>query len=220
MIDLQTARGTARAYLATPRSGHGPGVLVLHAWWGLTPFMTSLCERLAEAGFVALAPDLFQGKTASAPAEAEALVAEQEADDERISAVLFAALDELRGHGAARADGTAVVGFSFGAAWALLLSTLRPEDVRKVVVFYGAYAPDLSPANAAYLGHFAENDPFEPAESVRELEAALRAAGRPAQFHLYPGTGHWFFESDRPGAYDGAAADLAWQRTLDFLRAE
>ncbi len=68
------------------------------------------------------------------------------------------------------------------------------------------------------LGHFAENDPFEPSADVDALQAALRGAGRPAQFHRYPGTGHWFAEPDRTQAYDGAAATLAWQRTLAFLR--
>ena len=71
---LHDGPGGNRAYQATPENGNGAGVLVLHAWWGLTPFFTGLCDRLAEAGFVALAPDLFDGRTAATPAEAEALV--------------------------------------------------------------------------------------------------------------------------------------------------
>jgi carboxymethylenebutenolidase len=92
--------------------------------------------------------------------------------------------------------------------------------VRATVVFYGTGPANYARSRAAYLGHFAENDPFEPAESVRALEDALRAAGRPVAFHHYAGTGHWFFEPDRPDAYRPDASRLAWQRTIDFLREE
>jgi carboxymethylenebutenolidase len=111
-----------------------------------------------------------------------------------------------------------VLGFSLGAFYALDLSATEPELVRKVVLFYGTGDGDLSRSQAAYLGHFAEHDPFEPEANVGGLEVALRRFGRPVTFHRYPGAGHWFFEPDRPEAYDPAAATLAWERTLDFLR--
>jgi carboxymethylenebutenolidase len=87
-----------------------------------------------------------------------------------------------------------------------------------VVVFYGTGPGDYSASRAAYLGHFAETDPYEPRENVDYLETALRAAGRPARMYHYPGTGHWFFEPDRSDAYRPAAATLTWRRTLAFLR--
>ena len=77
---------------------------------------------------------------------------------------------------------------------------------------------DYSAARAAYVGHYAEVDEWEPDEEVRGTEAALRAAGREVTFYTYPGVGHWFFEDDRPGYYDAEAARLAWERTVDFLR--
>ncbi|HEX9596797.1 MAG TPA: dienelactone hydrolase family protein, partial [Anaerolineales bacterium] len=73
-------------------------------------------------------------------------------------------------------------------------------------------------SRAAYLGHFAENDDFEPKSAVDELEESLKAAGRPVTFYTYPETGHWFVEADRADAYDQAAAELAWERTLEFLK--
>jgi carboxymethylenebutenolidase len=73
-------------------------------------------------------------------------------------------------------------------------------------------------SRAAYLGRFAADDPFEPAENVDWLEGVLRRAGRPMTFHRYPGTGHWFVEPDRVDAYNAEAARLAWERTLAFLR--
>jgi carboxymethylenebutenolidase len=87
-----------------------------------------------------------------------------------------------------------------------------------VVVFYSTGAADFSAARAAYLGHFAENDEWEPEEDVRQLEAGIRAAGRDIAFYTYPGTQHWFFEPNRP-EYNPQAAALAWQRTVDFLHA-
>ena len=92
-----------------------------------------------------------------------------------------------------------------------------PAHVRSVIVFYGTRRGDYRGSQAAYLGHFAATDPFEPQAEVERLEADLRRAGRPVSFHHYDGTGHWFFEPDRADAFDAAAANLAWDRTLAFL---
>ena len=111
----------------------------------------------------------------------------------------------------------AVIGFSLGAYYALDLAAADPEHIRSVVIFYGTGGGDYSNSRAAYLGHFAEKDEFEPQSNVDNLEESLRRAGRPVTFHRYSGTGHWFFEPDRPQAYNQAAASLAWDRTLAFL---
>jgi carboxymethylenebutenolidase len=105
-----------------------------------------------------------------------------------------------------------------GAAWALHLASQRPEALAAVVVYYGAYAPDFSRSQAAFMGHFAETDEWEPPENMRELEAALRAAGREVEFYTYPGTVHWFSESNQPSAYQPETAQLAWERTVKFLK--
>jgi carboxymethylenebutenolidase len=88
-----------------------------------------------------------------------------------------------------------------------------------VVLFYGVGPADFNRSKARYLGHFAANDPYEPPENVAWLEDALKTAGRPLTFYTYPDTGHWFFEPDREDAYDQPAAQLAWERTLAFLKA-
>src|SRR6266700_5783394 len=174
MREFQADGRTISAYLAEPSHGSGPGVLVLHAWWGLTEPFRQVCDRLAEAGFVALAPDLYRGKLA-------------------------------------------LVGFSLGGAYALDMSVTLAEEIAAVVTFYAAYPGlDYIRASAAYLCHFAEDDPFEPAESAAEMERALKAAGRPVTCYTYPGTKHWFFEDNRP-EYDAQAARLAWERTIAFL---
>ena len=208
-----------RAYLAVPERGAGAGVLVLHAWWGLTSVFTDVCDRLAAAGYVALAPSLFPGgATAATIAEAEALVDAHDRAPAEAEAVVQAAAEQLRGLPAVTGAQIGVIGYSMGAYWALHLSQVRPDDVGTVVVFYGTDDGDYSTARAAYLGHFAERDDFEPLEAVRALEEKIRAAGREVTFHVYPGTGHWFVEPNRP-EYDAEAADLVWERTLAFLKA-
>ena len=209
-----------RAYLAVPERGTGAGVLVLHAWWGLTSVFTDACDRLAAAGFVALAPSLFPGgATAATIPEAEAL---RDAHDETtvVEPVVLAAVEQLRELPAVTGSKIAVIGFSLGAYWALRLSQVRPDDVGAVVTIYGTDDGDYSTARAAYLGHFAEHDDFEPLQSVRALEEKIRAAGREVTFHVYPGTGHWFVEPNRPDVYNAAAAELVWDRTLDFLKTQ
>lgn len=205
-------------YLALPASGTGHGVLVLHPWWGLNATIKAFCDRLAEAGFVAFAPDLYHGKVTDTIDGAEALSTALFENSDQAEVDVDQALAFLRARAQPGAAGLAVIGFSMGASFALALSAARPEDIRSVVVFYGAGDADFSQSNAEYLAHFAEADPYEPPSNVEYLEDALKQAGRPATFYHYSGTGHWFFEPDRADAYNEAAAKLAWERTLAFLK--
>jgi len=207
-----------KEYLALPKSGKGPAVLALHAWWGLNDFFKSFCDRLAAEGFVVLAPDMFEGKVAKTIEEADLITSSTSM--ERVEAVLTQAADGLIQHPSVTSSGIGVVGFSYGAYWALWLSQAKADSFRAVSIFYGTGADDFSSSKSAYQGHFAENDPFEPLENVRELESLLKGASRKVEFNVYPGTGHWFFEEDRKDAYDAQAAELAWERTIQFLRTQ
>jgi carboxymethylenebutenolidase len=217
MLEYDTEAGAARGYLAPAASGRGPGVLVLHAWWGLTPVFTALADRLAAEGFTAFAPDLYQGRTAGSIPEAEALL--EQRDMPRMEAAATAAVRFLRQHPATAPGGLGAIGFSMGAAYAALLSERFPADLKAVVLFYGAAEADFGAARAAYQGHFAESDDWEPLEGVHAMTADMRTAGRTMDLHLYPGAGHWFFEDNRPDSYQPEAARRAWERTLAFLRA-
>lgn len=207
-----------QGYLATPPAGNGPAVLVLHAWWGLNETTKGFCRRLAAEGFTTYAPDLYHGGIAETIAEAEALAQELDAKFPQAKAEIVDAAAYLLDQAAEPARGLAVIGFSLGAFYALDLAADDDEHVRGVVLFYGSGDGDFSASQAAFLGHFAEDDPFEPPENIDRLKAALMQAGRPMTFYTYPGTGHWFFEPDRADAFDETAASLAWTRTVNFLR--
>jgi carboxymethylenebutenolidase len=203
-------------FLALPLSGNGKAVLVLHAWWGLNDTMKTLCNRLADAGFVAFAPDLYHGKVADTIDGAKALSSALDAND--AGANIANAVSFLQQQTGDTNQGIAVIGFSMGAYFAFELSVTAPEQIQSVVIFYGAGPTDFSGSQASYLGHFAETDPYEPQEYVDATAEGIRNAGRPLTFYYYEGTGHWFFEPDRVDAYHEEAATLAWERTLAFLQ--
>jgi carboxymethylenebutenolidase len=205
----------ARGYLALPAEANAPGVIVLHAWWGLNPFFRSLCDRLASEGFVAFAPDLNDGRIAQTVDEAQQIMSES--DFERRRAIVAATPEFLQSWPEVRKEAFGLIGFSMGASWSLALSSERPDTIRKVVIFYGTEGSDFSRIKADVLGHFSDVDEWEPMDGVRAMETDMRTAGIDPLFYTYPGTSHWFFEQDRP-EYDPDAAELAWTRTLEFLR--
>ncbi len=207
-----------QGFLAVTPPGKGSGILVLHAWWGLNDTMKAVCTQLAESGFVAFAPDLYHGKVADNVADAEALGKALDTNHLQAKAEIADAAMFLNERVGQAECGLAVIGFSLGAYYALDLAAADPKHIRSVVLFYGTGGGDYSTSRADYLGHFAENDEFEPQSNVDSLAESLRRAGRPVTFYRYPGTGHWFFEPDRSDAYNRDAATLAWERTLTFLR--
>jgi carboxymethylenebutenolidase len=207
-----------QGFLAVPAAGIGRCVLVLHAWWGLNETIKSFCTRLAGSGFVAFAPDLYHGEITDTIAGAEALSHALFENSKRAKAETADALTFLDGRTGQVDRNLAVIGFSMGAYYALDLSVTAPEFIGTVVTFYGTRPGDYTGSKAAYLGHFAEMDEFEPQFEVDNLEESIKSAGRPVTFYRYPGTGHWFFEPDRLQAYNQPAASLAWDRTLAFLK--
>ena len=210
-IQLKVKNKIANAYLAIPENG-GPGVLLLHAWWGLKPFFKQVCDQLAKQGFTVLAPDLYQGQIATTIDEAKALI--EQRDSELMADIVKAATAHLMSLRVGKPIG--VLGFSMGAAWSLMVAENVP-DVSAAVLFYGAGEADFSKVKAKILGHFSETDEWEPLEYVRAMEADMKTAGLDVTLHIYPKAGHWFVEEDRP-EYDTASALLAWSRTYEFLR--
>ena len=210
-LELDGGR-SAQAYLTRPEAG-GPGVLVLHAWWGLKPFFKEVCDRLASEGFTALAPDLYQGHIARTVEEAQEMLYLEQDNLDLLENMVQAGLHELA---SLTGGGLGVMGFSMGAYWSMAAAANDPK-VKAVVLYYGTGGVDFKKVGAAVQGHFAEHDPYESPEDVRAVEDEMKAAGLDVTFHSYAGASHWFVEEDRP-EYDPGAAKAAWERTIEFLR--
>ena len=193
------------------------GILVLHPWWGLNNTIKKFCKRLSNEGYLVFAPDLYQGQITDTIEGAEALSGHLFKNLDAARADVANAAQYLSQHKELDNKQIAVIGFSMGAFLALDASNALPNLIDKAVTYYGTYPGHFQQSTAAYLCHFAENDEFEPQEGVDELMEMFEKANRPVETHQYPGTEHWFAESDRP-QYNANAAELAWQRTLAFIK--
>ena len=200
-------------YLASPQSSPKAGILLLHAWWGLNDFFKELSDKLANEGYLVIAPDLYDGKIAQTIPEAEKLVSKIKRKNS--AELILASLDELKSQPGIEKIG--VIGFSMGAFWSMWLNEERPADLSATVLFYGARGGKYLETKSAFCAHFAETDPYESESSKKALEKAFKSGGKTYEFYTYPGTGHWFCENDRP-EFNPEAAELAWQRTLAFLK--
>jgi len=209
-IQLNVNDKKVNAYLA---DGGGHGILLLHAWWGLKPFFKEVCDRIATQGFTVLAPDLRNGQIATTIDEAKALM--EISDGDFIGQTVFTAKDHLR---EMTSGNIGVIGFSMGAAWALVLAASVPEQVAAMVMFYGNEGVDYGKVTAKVMGHYSDNDEWEPNEYVENTFAEFKKANVDATLHIYPGFAHWFVEEDRT-EYDTAAAQLARSWTYEFFRA-
>ena len=217
MVSFPSNGHTCEGYLAKPAAGRAPGVIVIQEWWGLVPHIKDVCDRLASAGYFALAPDLFHGKTTTEPDEAGKLLMELKAPE--AARDMAGAFDYLKGSGLTTGK-IGSVGFCMGGGLSLYLATLRPVDA--CVVYYGAFGPgvqpDLNNIAGPVLGHFAEHDGWASPEAAAALKQKISDAGKQVEFHQYAGTEHAFFNDTRPEVYNAGAAKLSWERTLDFYK--
>jgi carboxymethylenebutenolidase len=217
MVEFPSNGRVTQGYLATPTQGKGPGVLVIQEWWGLVGHIKNVCDRFAAEGFSALAPDLYHGKMASEPDEAGKLF--MALNIEQAEKDLAGAAKYLSGHSSTSKLGA--VGFCMGGQLALFAGCID-QNIGAVVDFYGIHPnvkPDYSRLSGPVLGLFAEKDAFVTPTTAREVEAAIRKAGKPVEIHIYPGVDHAFFNDERTDAYNKPAADDAWRRTLAHFRA-
>jgi carboxymethylenebutenolidase len=205
--------------------GAGLGVVVIHERWGLVSHIQNVCDRLGAEGFTALAPDLFEGRTIPNSEPDQAEMAMMAMNLPVAAGRLSGAVDFLVDHPAVRGHGLGVIGFGMGGGLALWLASLRPDQVRAAVPFYGAIPwpeaqPDWDRIKAAVEGHYGELDDWATPELAREIEEKLVSRGQEVRLFFYPNVGHAFFNDTRPEAYDEDSARQAWVRTLEFLRAK
>ena len=220
-ITFPSGGGQAHGYLVFPASYNGPGIILIQEWWGLTDHIAGIADQLAAEGFVTLAPDLFGGKVAHDKDAAAKLMSELPVD--RAAQDLSGAVDFLLGHKATTSSKIGAVGFCMGGGFVLQLAAQLGDKVAAAVAFYGvgpAVPDQYSGLTAAVQGHYGEDDAFYPVQQARQLEEQIRReSGADVSFFYYP-AGHAFHNhEDLLGTHDPQSAALAWQRTVDFLKA-
>ena len=184
-----------------------------------------MADRLAEAGFVALAPDLYHGEIAEHTEMDKAAELMTALPMDRAARDMGAAVDFLLAHDAVSGDAIGVIGFCMGGMLTLVVAAQQGDRIAAAVPWYGAplgdSAPDWSNLTAPVLGHFAEDDAFFPVDAVRGLEAELKGMGKDVTCEVYPGLGHAFGNEEDPlGNHDAAATERCWSASIDFLRAK
>jgi carboxymethylenebutenolidase len=219
----ETIGGQFEAYCAIPESGSGPGMLLFQEIFGINDNIRGLCDKLAAEGFVTLAPDMFwriepryERKDESGMADAFAIVQQLDfakaIDDIKATHAHLKGMSECTGR-------VGATGFCLGGALTFAAATQSKVDA--AVPYYGSAINDMldqvSELDCPTMFHYGNNDPFIPEEKIAEVEQAV--AGKPnVVFHRYD-AGHAFSNWDAPSMYDEAAAELAWGRTLEFLKA-
>ena len=212
----KTSGGTAQGYLAEAKDPKAPGVVVIQEWWGLQGQIKAVCDRLAAAGFHALAPDLYGGKVvpyhdkAAAAATMGTLDFKASTDEAVRGAVAF-----LK----AKGGKVGITGFCMGGA-VTIIAAVRVPELSAAVAFYGVPPEAVAAPRDVRVPlqcHFASDDDWCTPAVADDFERKLSAAGKAFEVHRYQGH-HAFMNSERTDAYGAEAAELAWTRTLAFFR--
>ena len=224
---VATADGPMRVYTARPAGPADRAVVVLQEAFGVNDHIQAVARRLAEHGYLALAPDLFHRSGTSELAYSEHAQGMQligALGPEQITTDVHAVLDHLVAAEHIPADSTALTGFCFGGRAAFTAATAT-SGLAGVVVFYGpgiaagphAVLDQAGAIDAPVLIHVGAQDPTIPADQVAAIDKKLTAAGVAFEQHVYPGAGHAFACDARPDKYCPAPAETAWARTFAFL---
>jgi len=214
MIEFKRPDGSACQGYYAEAGQDRPGIVVIQEWWGLNQQIRSVADRLAAAGFNALAPDLYHGRVAQDVDEASHMM-----NGLDFPGATFQDIRGAVGHLLASGKGkVAVMGFCMGGALTVASAVHLPE-VAAAVCYYGIPPRDFADPAAIripFLGHFATRDTWCTPDVVAQLESAMLAAGQKPVLYRYEAE-HAFFNKLRPTVYDPQAAELSWERTLSFL---
>lgn len=217
-VEFPSNSHTCQGYLATPASGKGSAVVVIQEWWGLVPHIQDVVDRFAKEGFLAVAPDLYHGKTTTSPDDAAKML--MELDIERAEREIAGAGAYLLQRPECSSKTYGVVGFCMGGALAQYAGS-KEKNVSAAVSFYGGFkrvSVDWKNLTGAILLISGENDKGVTPDQTRGLEKKLKELGKDVQAKVYPNADHAFFNDTRKQVYNAQAAQDAWKRTLDFFR--
>lgn len=218
-VTLEVNGKSTSAYLAWPEgSGPRPGVVVIQEWWGLDDHIKDVANRFAQAGFAAIAPDLYYGEVATEPDDARKL--RMALDWDKALTATQKAIDLLIAQKRVSPKKVGVIGFCMGGGltWH---AAAKLKPVAATAPFYGG-GPELNDAEVAQisgpvLAIFGELDQGVSPEVAARRAAQMDKAGVKHETIIYPGAQHAFFNDDR-AAYNAEAAADAWQRVLSLFK--
>ncbi|HVT01757.1 MAG TPA: dienelactone hydrolase family protein [Thermoanaerobaculia bacterium] len=205
-------------YLSVPAgSGKHPAIIVIQEWWGVTDWIKGNADRFADAGYVALAPDLYRGKSTEDPAVAHELM--RGLPEDRAVGDIKGAFALLAARPDVDKKRIGVIGWCMGGGYSLALATVEPR-LAACVINYGRLVTDpatIARIRSPMLGNFGATDRGITPQDVAQFEAALKTAGKEQDIKEYPGAGHGFMNPGNKDGYNPAASSDAWKRIDGFL---
>ncbi|MGB7191061.1 MAG: dienelactone hydrolase family protein [Acidobacteriaceae bacterium] len=218
-VSFPSGGETVHGFLYTPSApGPHPAIVVIHEWWGLTPWVKEQAAELSDQGYVTLAVDLYRGKTASDAETAHELM--RGLPQDRGVRDLVAAANYLKTLKSVDPSRLGAVGWCMGGTYAALFAVADP-DLRAVAINYGALPTDtaeLQKIHAAILGNFGALDRGITPEDVHNFASAMKALGKPVEVKVYPDAGHAFENPDNKGGYRPADSRDAHERMRVFFQ--
>lgn len=219
-VDLQVNGDNAYAFVAEPDdNARHPGIVLIQEWWGIEPHIRQLAQRLAAAGFVVAVPDLYHGKIATEPDEAQKMIMMIRGNVERAAKEIIGALDTVKARPNVEPKKLGLMGFCVGGFMTYYVASRYP-DLGAVVPFYGAgYNPtpeEVAKVNAPILAFYGSRDQSVLLEQVRKIERMYKEAGKDITVKVYD-AGHAFINPDHGMGNEKAAAE-AWPLAVNFLK--
>lgn len=223
-VQYKSGDETVTGYIFTPHSapakGKLPAIVVIHEWWGLTPWVKEQAQKFADQGYVTLAIDLYRGRMTTNPDEAHELM--RAVPNDRAVRDLKAAVAYLKTRKDVDTAKLGGIGWCMGGGYALQLAEAEP-DLKAVVVNYGAVTTDsatLQPIHAAILGLFGGQDRGIKPEDVNAFAAKMKELDKSIEVKIYPDAGHGFENPNNKSGYNKADAEDAYRRQTEFFAAK
>lgn len=208
-----------KGYLARPAGNQKhPGIILIHEWWGLNENIREFADKFADLGYVALAVDLYEGKSTATPDEARKLATDVRQNVDEAFKNLKSAVSYLKSQSYVDSSRLASIGWCFGGGWSYQIAK-NNLGVNASIIYYGPFNPkdDLSQMRATILGHFGEKDLGIKVDTVYEFQAKLKTLSGNHEIYIYENAGH-AFANESGDRYVKEAAELAWSRTVTFLK--
>jgi len=218
-VQYRSGEETVSGYLVLPESaGRHPAVIVIHEWWGLVDWVKEQARMLAGQGYIALAVDLYRGRSTDDPGVARELL--RALPEDRAMRDLHAAFEYLKARSEVDSNRIGSIGWCMGGGYSIRLAVVEPR-LAACVVNYGVLPTDpasIQQVRAPVLGNFGALDRSIPPSAVEAFVHAMRSAGKSVDTKIYPDAGHAFENPRNQSGYRSADALDAWARTIGFLK--